>query len=150
MITYRLTTGKFANDISGTGAKLNGGRWNPVGIGVLYTSEFISLAILEILVRASKYTSPDSYTLTSFEIPDKNMVQIEYKKLRMDWKSNLNYSQEIGENFIIANNTLCLKVPSAIVSQENNFLLNPLHVDFKKIKIVGSELLELDKRLIVK
>ncbi len=150
MITYRLTTGKFANDISGTGAKLYGGRWNPVGIGVLYTSEFISLAILEILVRASKNTSPDSYTLTSFEIPEKNIVQVELKKLGTGWKSDINYSQEIGKHFLITNNSLCLKVPSAIVQQENNFLLNPLHVDFKKIKIVKSELLELDKRLILK
>ena len=150
MITYRLTTGKFANDISGTGAKLNGGRWNPVGIGVLYTSEFISLAILEILVRASKNTSPDSYTLTSFEIPDKNIIQVEIKKLLVEWEYDINYSQEIGKKFLMANRSLCLKVPSAIVHQENNFLLNPLHIDFKKIKIVESELLKLDKRVLVK
>ncbi len=149
MITYRLTTGKFANDISGAGARLNGGRWNPVGIGVLYTSEFISLAILEILVRASKNTSPDSYTLTSFEIPENNFYQIEFKKLKTDWKYDLGYSQRIGKDFLKAKHSLCLKVPSAIVHQENNFLFNPLHPDFKKIKIVGSELLELDKRLIV-
>lgn len=149
MITYRLTTGKFANDISGTGARLNGGRWNPVGLSVLYTSQFISLSILEILVRASKYTSPDSYTLTSFEIPENNIYQIQFKKLKRDWKFDLTYSQGIGEDFLKENQSLCLKVPSAIVSQENNFLLNPSHPDFKKIKIVGSELLELDKRLIV-
>ena len=149
MITYRLTTGKFANDISGTGAKLNGGRWNPVGIGVLYTSQFISLAILEILVRASKNTSPDSYTLTSFEIPENSICQIEFKKLKSDWKFDLSYSQGIGEDFLKGKQSLCLMVPSAIVPQENNFLLNPFHTDFKKIKIIGSELLELDKRLVV-
>ena len=149
MITYRLTTGKFANDISGTGARLNGGRWNPVGLAVLYTSQFISLAILEILVRASKNTTPDSYTLTSFEIPENSIYQIEFKKLKKVWKFDLAYSQGIGEDFLKAKQSLCLKVPSAIVAQENNFLLNPFHSDFKKIKIVGSELLELDKRLIV-
>lgn len=146
MIVYRLTTGKFANDISGNGAKLNGGRWNPIGFAVLYTSEFISLAILEILVRASKNTSPESYTLSSFEIPENNIYQVEFKKLRTDWKFNLSYSQEIGKDFL-KEGSLCLKVPSAIVPQENNFLLNPLHPDFKKVKIISSELLELDKRL---
>ena len=150
MIVYRLTTGRYAHDISGTGAKLNGGRWNPVGFAVLYTSEFISLAILEILVRASRITSPDSYTLTSFEIPENNISNVDFKKLRTDWRSNLCYSQEIGEDFLKGKDSLCLKVPSAIVPQENNFLFNPLHPDFNKVKIIASELLELDKRLMIK
>lgn len=149
MILYRLTTGKFANDISGTGAKINGGRWNPAGIAGLYTSQYISLAILEILVRATKNTSPDSYTLTSFEISDNSIYQVQLKKLKKEWKYDLKYTQGIGEDFLNENQSLCLQVPSAIVPQENNFLLNPLHPDFKKVKIVGSELLELDKRLII-
>ena len=135
MIIFRLTTGKYANNISGTGAKINGGRWNPVGLAVLYTSQYISLAILEILVRATKTTSPESYTLTSFEIPDNGVYQIQLKKLKNNWKTDLKYTQGIGEDFLNANQSLCLQVPSAIVSQENNFLLNPLHSDFKKVKI---------------
>ena len=149
MITYRLTTGKFANDISGTGAKINGGRWNPIGLAGLYTSQYISLAILEILVRATRATTPNSYTLTSFEIPDNSIYQIQLNKLKNEWKYDLNYTQGIGEDFLTDNQSLCLKVPSAIVPQENNFLLNPLHPDFKKVKIIASELLELDKRLTV-
>lgn len=149
MIVFRLTTGKYANDISGTGAQINGGRWNPVGLAGLYTSQYISLAILEILVRATKATSPDSYTLTSLEVPGNGVYQIQLKKLKNDWKSDLKYSQGIGEDFLNENQSLCLQVPSAIVSQENNFLLNPLHPDFKKVKIISSELLELDKRLLI-
>ncbi|HEY5391846.1 MAG TPA: RES family NAD+ phosphorylase [Hanamia sp.] len=149
MIIYRLTTGKFANDISGTGAKINGGRWNPVGFAALYTSQNISLAILEILVRATKFTSPDSYTLTSFEIPDEGIYDIQLKKLKKNWKSDIRYTQGIGEDFLNENKSFCLRVPSAIVPTENNFLLNPLHPDFKKLKIINSELLELDKRLMM-
>jgi len=149
MILFRLTTGKYANDISGTGAKINGGRWNPVGLAGLYTSQYISLAILEILVRATKTTSPESYTLTSFEIPDNGVYQIQLKKLKNNWKIDLKYTQGIGEYFLKENQSLCLQVPSAIVPQENNFLLNPLHVDFKKVKIIATELLELDKRLTI-
>lgn len=149
MIIYRLTTGKFATDISGTGAKIYGGRWNPVGLAGLYTSQYISLAILEILVRATRSTSPDSYTLTSFEIPDNTIYQLQLKKLKKEWKYDLTYTQEIGEGFLSEKQFLCLEVPSAIVPQENNFLINPLHPDFKKVKIITSELLELDKRLIV-
>jgi len=149
MIIYRLTTGKFANDISGTGAKLNGGRWNPVGFAGLYTSQYISLAIVEFLVRATKFTCPDSYTLTFFEIPDEAIYRIERKKLKKEWKEDLNYTQGIGADFLSKNKSFCLQVPSAIVPVENNFLLNPLHADFKKVKIINSELLQLDKRLMM-
>ncbi|HUZ61600.1 MAG TPA: RES family NAD+ phosphorylase [Hanamia sp.] len=149
MIVFRLTTGKYANDISGTGAKIYGGRWNPVGLAGLYASQYISLAILEILVRATKATSPDSYTLTSFEIPDNGVYQVQMKKIKNNWKFDLKYTQGIGEDFLNENKSVSLQVPSAIVPQENNFLLNPLHPDFKKVKIISSELLELDKRLII-
>jgi RES domain-containing protein len=52
MILYRFAHRKFAKDLSGTGARLKGGRWNPPGIPVIYTSENISLALLEILANA--------------------------------------------------------------------------------------------------
>jgi RES domain-containing protein len=69
--------------------------------------------------------------------------------LKPEWKYDLKYTQGIGEDFLSENQTLCVKVPSAIVPQENNFLLNPLHSDFKKVKVISSELLELDKRLLI-
>ena len=148
MIIYRLSTINFAADISGEGSRIYGGRWNPVGIPALYTSENISLSILEILVRATKKTSPDTYTLISISIPDDHIFSLEFKKLKNGWQHNLEYTQGIGEDFLKENQALCMRVPSAIVSQENNFLLNPLHTDFKKVKIISSELLELDKRLL--
>ena len=149
MIIYRLSTGKFANDISGIGARLNGGRWNPVGIDALYTSEYISLCILEILVRANKYTSPDSYTLISIEAPQSDIYEIQLQKLKTSWQHDVDYSQWIGAEFFKNNQSLILKVPSAIVPQEHNFLINPLHAEFKKVKVLKTELLELDKRLFV-
>lgn len=148
MIIYRLANGNFANNISGEGAKIYGGRWNPIGLAALYTSENISLCILEILVRATKKTSPETYTLITISVPDNETFSLEIKKLKTGWKHNLEYTREMGEDFLKENKSLCLKVPSAIVPQENNFLINPLHRGFKKVKIVSSELLELDKRLL--
>lgn len=148
MIIYRLATSEFADDLSGEGAKIYGGRWNPVGLAAVYISEFISLSILEILVRANKFTSPDTYTLLSIQIPESSTVTIELKKLKSEWQNSIEYTRSIGEEFLRDNQTLILKVPSAIVPQEHNFLINPLHKDFKKVKIVHSELLELDKRLL--
>lgn len=147
MILYRLTTGKYAADLSGTGSKIFGGRWNPKGLAVVYTSQCISLAILEILVRASKFTAPSSYTLLTIEIPDGSVYQLQTKKLKKDWQRDPNYTQQMGEDFLNENQSLCLQVPSAIVPQEHNFLINPLNPHFRKVKIIFSELLELDKRL---
>lgn len=147
MILYRLAAGKYARDISGEGSRLYGGRFNPIGLATLYTSENISLCILEILVRASKTTAPDSYTLISIEIPDNGISRIQLNKLKKGWQHDLGYTQGIGEDFLKENQSFCLRVPSAIVPQENNFLLNPMHPDFKKVKIVSTELLDLDKRL---
>ena len=147
MILHRLTAGKYAHDISGEGSRIYGGRFNPIGLATLYTSENISLCILEILVRASKTTSPDNYTLISIEITDNGISKIQLKKLKKGWQHDLDYTQGIGEDFLKENQSFCLEVPSAIVPQENNFLLNPLHPDFKKVKILSTELLELDKRL---
>lgn len=147
MITYRLATGKYADDLSGTGSKLYGGRWNPIGISMLYTSEYISLALLEVLARMSRFTIPDSYSLISLEIPEESMAKLNISKLKKEWANDLLYTQGIGEDFIKENQFCCLQVPSAIVSQEHNLLLNPSHRDFKKIKILHTELLNIDKRL---
>ena len=148
MIVYRLTTQKYVNDISGEGARLNGGRWNPTGIAALYSSQHISLCILEILARANKNTSPDGYTLVSIQIPEHGIIEIQLKKLNADWKSNLEYTQWIGGEFLKNNQSLALKVPSAIVPQEHNYLINPQHFEFEPVKVIKTELLELDKRLL--
>ncbi len=148
MIIYRLATSEFADNLSGEGAKIYGGRWNPVGVAALYLSEFISLSILEILVRADTFTSPDSYTLLSIQMPENSVTSIELKKLKSEWQNHIEYTRSIGEDFLKMNQALALKVPSAIVPQEHNFLINPLHKDFKQVKIVYSEQLELDKRLL--
>ena len=70
MIVYRLTSGQYTNDLSGTGAKLYGGRWNSPGLAALYTTEHISLAVLEILVHMKAYRRPLDYHLVVLEVPD--------------------------------------------------------------------------------
>ena len=150
MILYRLATAKYADDLSGEGARLYGGRFNPVGIPAVYTSGNVSLCILEILVRASKQTIPDSYTLISIEIPDTDIREIKQDKLKKDWQNDLDYTQGIGEDFLKENKDLCLKVPSAVLPIEHNYVLNPAQAGFKKVKIIATQLLQLDKRLFKK
>lgn len=148
MIVYRITNQTYANDISGNGAALYGSRWNSKGLPLLYTSQFISLSILESLVHLKKGEIPPSQYLLHIEIPDESEIaEISYKKIKKNWDHEPDYTQWLGDQFLRNKQGLILKVPSAIVPQENNFLLNPLHPNFKKIRIVSSELLQLDKRL---
>ena len=148
MIVYRITNETYKNDISGNGAALYGSRWNSRGLPLLYTSQFISLSILESLVHLKKGEIPPTQYLLNIEIPDENEVaEISYKKIKKNWEQEPDYTQWLGDQFLQNKQNLVLKVPSAIVPQESNFLLNPLHVKFKKIRIVSSELLQLDKRL---
>ena len=149
MIVYRITNEKYKSDISGEGAFIYGSRWNSKGVRLLYTSQFISLCILESLVHLKTQYIPLSQYLLTIEVPDeKEISEISYTKIKKEWRVQLDYTQWIGDQFIRNNQNLVLKVPSAIVPRENNFLLNPLHPDFKKVKIITAELLELDKRLI--
>ena len=151
MIVYRLSSGEFKNDLSGTGAKLFGGRWNSTGLKALYTTEHISLAVLEILVHVKSYRQPLDYHLITIKIPETaEIVTIDHDKLKRNWKDDLTYGQYIGDEFLIANQSLVLKVPSAIVEQENNFLINPAHPDAEKIKIRSSKIFMFDKRLYLK
>lgn len=151
MIIYRLATEIYKEDLSGNGAKLFGGRWNSVGLPVLYTTENISLSVLEILVRTDMQSIPLNYHLIKIEIPDSiQPLSITINKLKIEWKDDLEYTQWMGDEFIKSNKLLALKVPSAVVDQENNYIVNPEHTDFRKVKIIAVKKFRFDKRLFLK
>ncbi len=147
MIVYRISNELYKEDISGNGAAINGSRWNSKNLKMLYTGEYISLSILESLVHLRQIDIPPNQYLLTIQIPDIKFQDISPAKLKANWQQHVNYTQWIGDQFISASQSMILKVPSAIVPQEHNFLVNPLHADFKKVKLVNHELLELDKRL---
>ncbi len=151
MIIYRLCNEEYKDDISGTGAKLTGGRWNSVGVPVLYTTENISLAVLEILVNTNTNLIPLSYYLIKLEIPETVLpFTITKEKLKKDWKDDIEYTKWMGTEFCKAGKALFLKVPSAVVDEEYNFIFNPLLKDFKKLKVISAKNFHFDKRLYLK
>jgi len=151
MTIYRLTTSTYKDDLTGTGARLYGGRWNSPGIPALYTAENISLAVLEILVRADRYTLPQSYVLLKINVPDNAAsITIAENKLKKSWENDPALTQWMGDEILKANEVLLLKVPSAVVPEENNYIINTRHKDFKKIKISNSSGFDFDKRLFLK
>ncbi|MEO7306390.1 MAG: RES family NAD+ phosphorylase [Ferruginibacter sp.] len=151
MIVYRLAIEPFKEDLSGTGSKLYGGRWNVPGFAAIYTAENISLAVLEILVNTDKNNIPPAYYLLKLNVPDHLPVKVIMPAgLKEKWYSDFEYAQYIGSNFLKSGKEAILKIPSVIVKEECNFLLNPAHADFKKISIKESVPFDLDIRLVKK
>jgi RES domain-containing protein len=151
MLLYRLTTSKHSDDLTGTGSKLYGGRWNSVGNAIIYCSENRSLALLEYLVNIPFKNINFDLILLKISFPDSRRIEeINLKNLHQDW--NLFPSplelKKIGDEWTHKNNSLLLKVPSVIVPKEFNYLINPLHKEIKKVRIIEKEDIKIDKRLL--
>ena len=148
MTLYRFTSERYKNDISGQGARLYGGRWNSKGIPAVYTSESISLSLLEVLAHAVQYDDLKKSFLMTLSVPDDASVyKIPVAKLDSLWITDTDYTKFIGDAFLRDNKYLLLQVPSAVVKTEFNYIINPLHKNFKKLKLVSSKLFEFDSRL---
>jgi len=149
MIVYRLANAAYINDLTGTGAKLYGGRWNMAGFAAIYTAENISLSALEILVNTDKNKIPPAYSLLKLYIPDGLAVKkINAENLKDKWYGDFEYSQFIGSEFLRSGKEAIMKIPSAVIREENNFLLNPAHTDFKKITVKEVTAFDFDIRLL--
>ena len=115
---------------------------------MLYTAEHISLAALEMLVHINFDEVPISFCLLLIKIPDNvTVTELKYDRLKKAWEDDESYTAWIGTEFIKEQSSLCMKVPSAVISEEHNFLLNPLHSDYKKIHIQEVKPFNFDKRL---
>lgn len=150
MEVFRLSKAQYADDLSGTGAKLAGGRWNKKGSAVVYTSGSRALATLEVLVHIPAFYVPSEYVISTIWIPDNEIKFLDHKLLPQDWASLTPpmFLQDLTDEWLQKQLSLGLKVPSAIVKDEYNFLLNPLHPKMERIKIVSQEPYRFDPRLL--
>ncbi len=150
MIVYRLSKSKYSRDLSGSGAEKTGGRWNSRGKALIYTSSSRALCALEIAVHTPLGIIPRDYELVSIEIPDSAMfLEIKTTGLPADWKSfpHPGSTQAFGDNFIASGKQQVLKVPSAVVQGDYNYLINPQNSGHSKIRIISIEPFEFDERL---
>lgn len=153
MIVYRLCKTQHQDDLSGKGAEKTGGRWNSRGRSVLYTCESRALCTTEIAVHMPLGVIPDDYLLLSIEIPDNvSILELQEKGLPENWKSfpHPDTTQKIGDKILNENKFLIIKVPSVVVQGDFNYLINPQHKDFNKIKVLITESFEFDTRLFKK
>jgi RES domain-containing protein len=153
MKVFRLSRSKFAGDLSGKGAEIAGGRWNSKGTAMLYTSQSVALCTVEIAVHTPLGNIPTDYTLVTIEIPDDlPKEELATGDLPVDWKTlpHSHSTQLIGDDFISAGKNAILKVSSAVIPGEYNFLVNPLHPDSTRILVISAEPYEFDSRLFVR
>ena len=150
MNVYRIAQKAFIQDLSGEGARLYGGRWNHRGVPLLYTAESRSLATLEILVHAQKIVSISNLAILTLEIPNQFKIDDikEFTKLPLNWQKYTSHPelQDLVSNWIKSGGFI-LKVPSAIINEESNYLINPLHKNMKELKVISIEDFVLDERL---
>lgn len=150
MLAYRIAKSAYANDLSGEGARLYGGRWNPKGFAVLYTSAHRSLAALEILAHTSAPAIPEDLMMISIWIPnDCSSESITPEDLPGDWR---NYPAPIslanrGKRWLVEGSALVLTVPSVIIPSETNILINPAHPEFYQVEIREILPFRIDDRL---
>jgi len=148
MIVYRISNSAYKDDITGTGAKLMGSRWNSKGVPVLYTSQHISLAVLEMLVNTNFKDYAIALDLMYLNFPDEFPITvIDPGNLKTNWKDDFEYTRYMGDEFLKQKESLILKVPSAVIQEEFNYLANPMHADFKKIKLTKTKSFWPDERL---
>ena len=148
MTVFRITNSAFSHDLSGAGAKLLGGRWNSTGIQVLYTAQHISLAVLEMLVNTNFKDYSIALDLIYIKLPEQQkIISIEPARLKKNWQADHDYTRYIGDALLKEKESLLVKVPSAVVQEEYNYLANPLHPDFKKIRITKIKSFRPDERL---
>lgn len=150
MIVYRLAKARFSRELSGKGAEKSGGRWNSRGVSMIYTSDSRALCTTEVAVHVPLGILPSDFKIISIEIPDHiKILVLPLSKLPTDWKSipHSGSTQEIGDDFIKKNKAAVIKVPSAVVPGDFNFLFNPNHRDFLQINIKKIEDFAFNSRL---
>lgn len=150
LTVWRLTTARRARSaFNGEGARLYGGRWNPKGAPVVYTAQTQALAVLEMMVQDEALAA--RYVMIPARIPDGVAIErIDAKSLPAGWRSlrHLKTLRGIGAEWARGQRSVVLAVPSAVVPAETNFLLNPLHPEFRRIRIGKPAAFRLDPRLL--
>lgn len=146
MTIYRITLSKYANQLFAPGTA---GRWNSQGRFVIYTAGSVALACLENLVHRDAAVLQAPYKLMKIEVPDTvSVMDLDETGLKENWwGEQLLNTREIGDQWLQSLQSCVLKVPSAIIQQEYNFLLNPGHPHFSQIRLDSVQDFRFDRRL---
>lgn len=134
-------------DLNGVGGITYNSRWSLSGRPVVYLADHPSTSLLEILVHIDRTDAPKSYQLLAVECPDD--VNVTSPELSKGWEDNLALTQKLGTAFLDGGLHALLRVPSVIMPQAFNYLLNPTHLDAAKLAIAQVWRYPFDSRLLM-
>jgi RES domain-containing protein len=148
MIAYRIADGRHPI-FDATGAMLHGGRWNPIGLPVIYASETYAAALLEILVHANLSQPPKNHRVVQIDIPEEVKIETVAIEQIDGWDAaDMIASRAFGDEWIKSKRTAVLRVPSVITrGRDNNLVINPAHPQFPSITCGSADLVYWDARL---
>lgn len=151
MRVWRICRKPYVADaLAGRSGLFTSGRWHSKGRRVVYTSGSRALAALEVLVHVDRDMVPSDLVQLEIDVPDElNILRIRIGELPKNWKS---YPappalQRRGDEWLLDGSAPVLQVPSAVIPEEFNMLLNPQHADARKLKIVSTRNFAYDSRL---
>ncbi len=136
MKLYRITQKEYLSTAwSGYGAQQYGGRWNSPGYRLVYTASSISLAVLEVLVHLRHSDRLSDFSVLESEAPDSQLLQLPAEHLPTDWQvqPSPDSAQQLGDDWAESEASLGLIVPSVIVPQQVNVLLNTDHPEMQQV-----------------
>jgi RES domain-containing protein len=148
MRCYRIVQPRHAaRALSGEGARLYGGRWSPPGRPCVYAADSRALATLEMLVHLPGHTRSLPYRLLTIEVPDESVTRAPHLPTAWNAMPPGRASQTVGAEWLAARKTAALMVPSVIIPEESNLLLNPQAPGFDAIRVLEERDLRFDLRL---
>jgi len=147
---YRIVRKPYSKSpLDGEGAFLYGGRWSSPGTRLAYTSEHLSLAMIEYFVHIEASDPPKDLVVVSADIPDRvSRITLTPRELPSSWRRVPAPPPlaAIGDSFASERRGAILVLPSALVPSETNWLINPLHPEFAKIRVRPPEPFHYDVR----
>lgn len=147
MIVYRITLAIYSTKLVASG---NPARWNSRDVKMIYTAESRALACLENIVHRNSKGLQRNFRVLQISIPDSILIEeIKEADMGKDWKEfyKMPLTQSLGDKWIQDGKSAVLKVPSAVVAGDSNYLLNPSHKDYPSIKLLSTQPFEFDERI---
>ena len=151
---YRLVRRTRAKDaFTGEGSRFFGGRWTPKGLPAVYCSQHLSLCVLELRVNQDRFLAQEGYRFFTVTFHSTVLESLSLADALRGWDKTklssirLTVAQRFGQTWFSEKRSAVLRVPSAVLPQESNFILNPLHADFRSIRIGRPTPIRLDSRL---
>ena len=144
MVLWRISRHR---DLSGIGGLKAAGRWHHAGRPIVYLAESPAAALLEVCVHTSANDVPPEFTLLKIEGPGSNVLSVIMDELPEGWRTRPEVTRDLGSAWLARNQSVLLRIPSALVPETTNYLLNPSHPRAAEFRVAEAIPYPFDMRL---